>query len=384
MISNDFLTGMQVVARLPDILKRAESDSLSEYSAEARVEPPVLVEDATLGLPYLTDILHVANSLYSAYYLQAWTLSSVSVNGVNVRQVLNSLNDRRRPMSDVGGLVSMVAMASDDSIVSSVESYEYGLPSFEARRFKTSDKDDDPKIDERTPSTLNATSRRGTGRDVSKAITENGNLAVGRVLEVKVADGRNETVVPVTIRLNTSTVPSDVLTHILSVGSEDTSAKARYHGFKSGRLRLLEDVILQQDLMEKHKNALMRDTSGYLREVSRKRRTNQLSAALSLTPSVATASTIVIATKELINKVSAQYGSNIENDERARHRLFKNSYTTLLFVIDREWEQVDIYHRGIDKPTELSIRELKSASKGSGPDIGQIMEAYQLGRNVTV
>ena len=52
----------------------------------------------------------------------------------------------------------------------------------------------------------------------------------------------------------------------------------------------------------------------------------------------------------------------------------------LLFVVDTEWEMVKIYHRGIEHPTRLTIKELKSAGKGNGPDIAEILKAYQLGR----
>ena len=52
----------------------------------------------------------------------------------------------------------------------------------------------------------------------------------------------------------------------------------------------------------------------------------------------------------------------------------------LLFIVDSEWEMVKIYHRGIEQPTRLTIKELKSSSKGNGPDIAEILKAYQLGR----
>ena len=41
---------------------------------------------------------------------------------------------------------------------------------------------------------------------------------------------------------------------------------------------------------------------------------------------------------------------------------------------------VKIYHRGIEHPTRLTIKELKSSGKGNGPDIAEILKAYQLGR----
>jgi hypothetical protein len=373
MQSSDFLTGMQLLGRIPDLVARTSSSSLSEYVSEARVEPPVLVDRRAYSLPYIQDVMHVANSLYSSYYLQAWALS-VDVGDVNVRQVLNSLNDRRKPIRDVGALAQLAgagAVASMASRVLSEDDFKYGLPSFEddssGGAFKRA-------MD---------SSAIGFGRDATKDTAEAGNLAVGRVLEVKIKSNGQEASIPVTVRLNVSLVEPEQLTHILTLGNEDKSAKARWHGWRSGRLEFIRDVILQQDLIDSHKNTLMKDTSGYYKELIRKRKDNKLSAILSLNPTVATAATIVVITSDTLRKVESIYGAKI-SDLKMRQKLFKETYTTLMFVIDTEWEQVDIYHRGIDQPTELSIRDLKAATKGSGPDVTEIMKAYQMGRTVTI
>lgn len=378
MASSDFLTGMQLLGRIPDLVSRTSVSSLSEYVSEARVEPPVLVDRRASSLPYIQDIMHVANSLYASYYLQAWALS-VDVGSVNVRQVLNSLNDRRKPSADVGKLAQIAGagvFASMASKVFSEEDFKYGLPSFEAR-------DDKPKNADEVFADVMQDSAMGAGRDAAKGITEAGNLAVGRVLEVQVKSNGQEAIIPVTVRLNVSLVEPEQLTHILTAGTEDKSAKARWHGWRSGRLEFIRDVILQQDLIDSHKNTLMKDTSGYYKELIRKRKDNSLSAILSLNPSVATAATIVVITSDTLRKVESAYGAKM-SDLKTRQRMFKETYTTLMFVIDTEWEQVDIYHRGIDQPTELSIRDLKSATKGSGPDVTEIMKAYSMGRTVTI
>lgn len=377
MEASDFLTGMQLLGRIPDLINRASSSSLSEYTSEARVEPPVLVDRKASSLEYISDVMHVANSLYSSYYLQAWALS-VDVGNVNVRQVLNSLNDRRKPIRDVGSIAQIAgagAIASMASRVLSEEDFKYGLPSLEATTPKGSAAENFAEV--------MRDSALGAGKDTAKGISEAGNLAVGRVLEVQVKSNGQEATIPVTVRLNVSLVDSDQLAHILTVAADDKSAKARWHGWRSGRLEFIRDVVLQQDLVDKHKNTLMKDTSGYYKELIRRRKDNNLSAILSLNPSVATAATIVIITADTLRKVESEYGAKM-SDLKTRQRMFKETYTTLMFVIDPEWEQVDIYHRGIDQPTELSIRDLKSATKGSGPDVTEIMKAYSMGRTVTI
>lgn len=370
MQSSDFLTGMQLLGRIPDLFQRASSSSLSEYVSEARVEPPVLVDRKASSLSYIEDVMHVANSLYAGYYLQAWALS-VDVGNVNVRQVLNSLNDRRKPLTDVGA-IAQVAGATGYAL--SQESFKYGLPKISMESDEVSGADAYAEAMQRSSS---------FGRETVKGVTEAGNLAVGRVLEVQVNSNGMEAAIPVTIRLNVSLVDPQQLTHILTIGTEDKSAKARWHGWRSGRLEFIRDIILQQDLIDQHKKTLMKDTSGYYKELIKKRKKNRLSAILSLNPTVATAATIVVITADTLRQVETEYGATMD-DVKTRDRLFAETYTTLMFVIDTEWEQVEIYHRGIDRPTELSIRDLKSATKGSGPDVTEIMKAYQLGRTVTV
>lgn len=369
MQTSDILTGMQLLGRIPDLLQRASASSLSEYVSEARVEPPVLVDRRASTLPYIQDIMHVANSLYASYYLQAWALS-VDVGNVNVRSILNSLNDRRKPLTDVGSLGRVAASAEQRTLTE--EDFKYGLPSFESR--------DDAFREAMDQSAIGP--GRG-GSDAVKNTTEAGNLAVGRVLEVHIKSNGQEASIPVTVRMNVSLVDPDQLSHILTVATEDKSAKARWHGWRSGRLEFLRDVILQQDLIDKHKNTLMKDTSGYYRELIRKRKTNRLSAILSLNPSVATAATVVVITTDTLRKVESEYGAKI-SDLKTRQKIFQETYTTLMFVVDTEWEQVDIYHRGIDRPTELSANDLKNATKGGGPDVTEIMKAYQMGRTVTI
>ena len=61
--------------------------------------------------------------------------------------------------------------------------------------------------------------------------------------------------------------------------------------------------------------------------------------------------------------------------------MFENTLTMIVMVIDTEWEQLTIYHRGIEEPTELAVKELKSLNRGTGPDVGEILKAYQLGNS---
>lgn len=364
-VTQDIITGMNVLGRVPDLIRRAESQSLSEYVSEARVEPPVLVDERARHLSYISDVMHVANSLYSGYYLQAWALST-TVGRINVRQTLDGLNDRRKVTSNVGGIASRFL---------SQESYNFGLPRIV---------DDKVAFENVDPSTLPAYDQSsGFGRDASKYAQEAGNLSVGRLLEVNVEDQGAKATIPVSIRLNVSILEPRTIVNILSIGAKDRSAKETYHQWRSGRIEFLRDVILNQDMIDQHKKTLMRDTSGYYRELIRKRNTNKISAILSLNPSVGTAATITVLTDQTFKMLEREIGGDL-TEQKTRESLFRHTYSTIMFVIDTEYEQVDIYHRGISRPTELSLRDLKSVNSKAGPDISEIMKAYQMGRSISL
>ncbi len=51
----------------------------------------------------------------------------------------------------------------------------------------------------------------------------------------------------------------------------------------------------------------------------------------------------------------------------------------IIAVVDREWERVTFYTRGMAAATDLSFKEIKSANKGKGPDILDLMKSFNQG-----
>lgn len=69
---------------------------------------------------------------------------------------------------------------------------------------------------------------------------------------------------------------------------------------------------------------------------------------------------------------------------RVRDKVFNETYCMILCVVDPDYEMVTFYHRGIAIPTELSFKELKVSNGKKGPDVAEIMKAYQMGANPTI
>jgi hypothetical protein len=220
----------------------------------------------------------------------------------------------------------------------------------------------------------------GIGRDTLSTIRELADLSVGKLLSVEITDGLHKASIPVSIRLIANSLPSTSLVHILSQGSEDTSVKERWHGWRSGRLSFMRDLVLCQDLIDAHKKNLMADKDGMFATILRRNRNNQLATIMSGNPSVATASNLCVMSNTTAAELELKINGKLK-DFHIREKIFKKTYMMIMAVIDKQWERVTFYHRGIATPTEVGVRDLRASNKGSGPDVSDILRAYTLGQS---
>lgn len=221
-------------------------------------------------------------------------------------------------------------------------------------------------------------SEMSIGRDTLATIKEMSNLSVGKMLSVEITDGLHKASIPIAIRLMASSIPSASLIHILSHGNKDNSAKERYHAWKSGRISFIRDLCLCQDLIDTHRKNLMADKDSLYANLLKRQRNNQLSTVVSGNPSIATASNLVVMTSETVAQLELRLDGKL-SDFHTRERVFKETYIMILVVIDKQWDRVTFYHRGLAFPTQVGIRDLKASNKGSGPDVSDILKAYQFG-----
>lgn len=347
--------GLAVFRKISDLWSGARADSLIDYTKVARVEPIVLIDTdcMLLDTAELTAIQESLLSIFAGYYLQAVNIST-TVGKVEVFGHLDRLNPSRDALNSAGDTAGWLLAQ---------ESYEHRLPmpgnqiAMEAEQ-------------ERSEVAL--------GRDTVKELKELSNLSVGKMLHVEITDGLHKATVSVAVRLLASSLPTERLVHILSVGSEDTSMRGRYHEWRAGRLDFIRDLCLCEDLIEEHRKNLIEDKTGIYGAILKRARGNSLSTIFSGNPSIATASNLVIMSSDSARQLEAKVGGKLSNFG-IRQKVFKNTYMMIMAVVDKEWGQVTFYHRGIQHPTEVSIAALKSSSKGSGPDVSDILKAYQVG-----
>lgn len=218
----------------------------------------------------------------------------------------------------------------------------------------------------------------GYSKDTITTIKELTNLSVGKMLSVEITDGIHKAAVPVAVRLMAAALPSSTLAHMLSLGKKDTTMKARWHGWRSGRLQFWKDLVLCNDLIEEHRNALMHDKDGLFRQIVARKQKNRFAGILSGNPSVATASNMAVISKETADKIELETVGSL-NNFNVRQKLFEPTSLMILVVVNKDLDRATFYYRGIAEKTELSRRDMVAANKGSGPDITDVLRAFTQG-----
>lgn len=338
-------------------MAKQEGDSLVSYTQSARVEPILLIDEKAAYVPFIQDVVHTMSSLFTAYYLQAIALDT-TLSGVKVLKRLDKFNpDRNLNAATQGWLTSSMEQA-----------FKHGLPfpgaqvGMEAYGISLEAED---------VSTLQT-------RDVGKMVTDISSLAVGQMIEVTITENGQSAKIPITVRLRVTGMPGRSLVETLSLGGVDVSAGTRYRQWRAGEKRFWADIVLAKDRIDAHRQAAMKDSSGYYSTVAARNNKAILAELTGQGPSIGMASSIIVMTEQ----TKLDFERNISgrlSDFKTRQRVFDNCYAMLIAVVDPEWNEVIIYHRGIEMATELNEKDLKSSNGGKGPDVAEILKAYQLG-----
>ena len=221
----------------------------------------------------------------------------------------------------------------------------------------------------------------GTGvANAAKYVEKITNLAVGNVIDVSIKEDGKEAIVPVTIRLRVAGMPSDVMVQTLAVGGKDVTFRSRWRAWRAGEIGFWSDFVLAMDRVDAHRAAMMKDETGYYKAVYGRATNNQMTAAiLKDGPSLSTASSIIVMTEQTAKDLERRISGELKNF-KTRQGIFGHTYSMLMIIVDPDWESVTIYTRGIEMPTKLTARDIKTAGKSDSKELMEILKSYQLGR----
>lgn len=356
--------GGEGAKRLARIAAAAQSDSLIDYTAPARVEPTMLFDTSLATVPYISDVIATMHSLYSAFYLMAISLDH-EVGGVTARSKLDKFNPDRSLIN-----------AGRDFLTASKEDFAAGYtPALIASQYIGL-----PRAGDRTRNEIFGIvpSQEAAVTDITKTLTDVSNLAVGKAFEIELNSGANATKAQVRISISPMAATPENIRDILTVGTYDGSMRARWREIRAGRTKFWRDGIFALDRIDAYAQSAMKDKSGYLKEMQK--RSGKSAAAFALTgePSPSTASALMMIHADTLDKLYREDGIDL-SVYKQRQSLFERTYAMIICVVDPEWESATFYYRNIEKATNVRASDMKRSTKGDGSDVMELMKVYMSG-----
>lgn len=366
-----------------------KTNSLIDATKAANVEPLTIISKDSTTVDHLADINQGLLNTFIGYYLQAVALIA-RVDNVQVVRMLDKLNPDR-DFSDI-----MLFESIDNKISISGESMEFSLPigseyldqqtHKQLLRFAVEKSIIDLNVIEGSddPDSVNMTEGNYVAqRDTAKTITENANLSVGKLVNVQLQVNETVLTVPVRFRLSVAVTSFEIIKNIFTYSKQDNTFIERFHAWRSGRISLINDLILCQDMIDASRKNMMKDNDGIYSEVIKRANNGKKYGLLANNPSLATASNIFIMTEQESKLIAQELGGKF-NSKLVQRKMFENTYAMIIVVIDRDWNMVTFYHRGISAPTTASIKDIQAGNKRNGSsEILEIFKSYNMGNAPT-
>lgn len=390
------------------------TSSLTDVAKLTRVEPLTILSKDLINLDYMVDVNQALLSMFSAYYLQAISVLT-TINDVEVVKILDALNPDRDSTGFLMG--ERVSRETYGNLV--LENYEHKLPGTS----RVAIEDTKENID-----AINTISNLSVGKllhvrinlphmadkisfdyaediggshDKSESTTTMNQNKSGKTDSDSITGTSTQTgskdnesnkthsgfrverdtavIIPIAVRLMASIIPNATITHLLTLKTEDNSLVERYHAWRSGRISFIKDLIFCQDIINEYKKAMIGDDSGTMLEIIRRVNNSKKFGLLTKNPSLVSASNLFVISETVAREIETKLGGKLSN-ARIRDKAFDNTYAMIIAVVDREWERVTFYTRGLSASTDLSIKEIKAVSKNkSGIDIGDLLKSLQMG-----
>lgn len=346
-----------------------KSQSLVGLGKAARVEPLTLIDSDCVHLDYITDVLHSVQSLFTGYWLQGLDMLT-DVGGCSLLSILDPINPNRDP--DYIEFAKSVARKHglERFTHMSVEAYQYALPMPGQISYVPAVEADKPE----------PTKRDGISYD-SKALNDiqtPANLAVGKMMNVKIRNNGKEMEIPISFRLMVAEMPREAMIALIGDESQNSSLTERFFEWRAGRISLINDLIFCSDLIKERKRMVAKDKAGVYTEVRRRQLQHKKAGMLSGKASAAEASNLYIISKETADEIESSFGLMIDNFSH-REKIFANTTAMIIVVIDRDYERITFYHDGLRQSTNLGKDAIKSANKSGGPNVMDIFQAYKEG-----
>lgn len=418
----------QVLMNAFSLASQTDADSLISYSAPARVEPMLLI-DAELALyedlPKLNSAL---NNLFSCYYIAAAT-RTLNIDACRLLSSIDHLKPTRNTLNALGEfaessnqrlpgqagtsiatrvegkLIEMVGESIAGSL--SLPRFEMATEALQVGASKQKGKilarvatDQEKKEFDRAAreqalkgladqvkaeraQMMASQAREGTVKKGAVDYMEATHLVTGKIFELSATYNGNRVTIQVMISLDARITSPRNLIDIWSVGGELRSASERFHGWRSGRLRGFQDIIMCSDLIDNELRVGIHDETGSFLQNRENDAGNRLAAILSGKRSVGTASGIAIFSAPTARKLEGAIGGKLD-DFTTREKAFKRTFSLIMVIVDQHREEITVYHRGLAKVNHLPISEFIKTKGKDGGDVTDIVKLFLSGSAPTL
>lgn len=205
-------------------------------------------------------------------------------------------------------------------------------------------------------------------KDMTKLVSESINMTVGKLFSVTLVDGASKLNIEVSARLTTLLWNPTAFKEMLSLAMEDYSTLYRWKQFRAGEIRFWADFVAQTDRIDRYREAINSDHTGFLKEMHGRARKNFAAMANTGSPSIGTVSAFLVISTETLNELELTTGKTLE-DFHTRESVFSATYAMFIVVIDPHWETIVIYTRGVKYHTDATAASLKTAAKDANSNL---------------
>lgn len=347
-------------------MKDRSVTSLTEYTKKTLISSRAYIEDSIVREDGMLPIMKFVNHLLGGFVFTAVGLSNMVAGGRTVRDMAAMISTE-----DFHQFLDVIKEKFGDKNVKVIAGMEDVIQI--ARDVKDNLEDDDTE--------------KGSDKGNSAKETElEQALFTGRLVEVKIADGKGGSVpLYFYVQLAPFTTPTNVLEEFISKNFPP-SMSSRWAKFKAGEISFWKDFIFESDLVAKRAKALKADKEGILREMEDRKKTQITKAAAAMAPIAKrnhnSASSIIVISRRTIDRIMKDEGLDYRRYD-TRQKIMSGCMAMMLVVFDPNYETVDIYFNGLQNPGKYSVEQIKeSVGKGSKDtvDMKTLMTMFTAGQ----
>lgn len=347
-LMKDQKDGNTSLSMLFDILNaydQYKNMSLTQYLRKSIIASRIFIQNRVAGDPCMEDLLITLQNIYCSFIMQASQLGAFVDNNRTVKNLMETVGTEKylsfEQLVDINLPITsptiqpIMAMPEAASVQSADLNKNYSGLSFSS----------------------------------------------GRIIEVKFgnlgSDGKGSFTINMHVQMMPIIIPNEVAEQFIA-NNFTPSFVQRYLQYSVGEIKFIRDVVLQQDLIDKRRKAIMNDTTGVLREME-SRKSNAISNFFKQLRSNNKrhniANTVLIYDKSAFAHYASKNGLRWDNVD-TRQQFFEKTASVMVALVDPSYGMVEIYFNGISGKGEYTIKQLKASSKNDKYDLKDIINSF--------